>query len=91
MISSLHGDPAAELEPSPLGAEAVRRMHADGLAGEPESDFMLRCHRVGAPLLVEQLIRQLGEEGVAPSAVDGSPRSAGVRSIGGSAADRTTR
>jgi DNA-binding CsgD family transcriptional regulator len=59
---------AVRIEPAPLSVGAVGQMIAAGGA-QPEDAFVAGCHEVtgGNPFLVEELIRQLGEERVEPS------------------------
>ncbi len=68
LLAGLVADPAAELvEPLPLSQDAVGQLLAAGVGEQLEAGLVAPCHRAtgGVPFLVEQLARQLRENGVA--------------------------
>jgi DNA-binding CsgD family transcriptional regulator len=69
-IDALATDPVATvLRPDPLSGDAVARLVADELGGDPDDRFSAACREAtgGNPFLVGELLRELAAEGVAPS------------------------
>jgi DNA-binding CsgD family transcriptional regulator len=88
LLAEIAGDPLAEaIRPAPLTREAADELIRERLAAAPSPGFGGAVHEVtqGNPLLVHELLKVLGEEGVAPE--DGN---AGiVRELGPRAASRS--
>lgn len=57
------------LRPAPLSGEAVDALAEDALGAAPERQFSEACHVAtgGNPLLLRELLRELREDGVAPT------------------------
>jgi DNA-binding CsgD family transcriptional regulator len=71
VLSELLADPATTIvRPSALSAAAVTELVRGELSRDADEAFCVACHRAtgGNPLLLEELIRTVAAEGVAPSA-----------------------
>ena len=71
VLTELLADPATTIvRPSALSAAAVTDLVREALSAEADEAFCVACHRAtgGNPLLLEELIRTLAAERVAPSA-----------------------
>ncbi len=87
LVAEIAGDPAAlVLRPAPFGDEAVEAL-ITGRLGPPEPEFLEACRETtgGNPLLLEQTLRSLADDGVTPDAA-GAGR---VREVGARAISRT--
>lgn len=87
LLTGLMDDAVTEvLEMTPLSCLAVQRMLTAGLGEDPGPALVRRCHEAtgGVPLLVEQLVRRLKEEGLAPGGVEAQL----VEALGGRAVER---
>ena len=71
VLAELLADPATTIvRPSALSVAAVIDLVREELSADADKAFCVGCHRVtgGNPLLLQELIRTLAAEGVAPSA-----------------------
>jgi DNA-binding CsgD family transcriptional regulator len=81
-------DTTRSVHPRPLSESAVREMVEDGLGGSAAESFARACREStgGNPLLVQQLIRSLEEDGIEPTDASTSV----VRAQGPSTISRAT-
>ena len=71
VLAELLADPATTIvRPSALSVAAVTDLVREELSADADEAFCVACHRAtgGNPLLLEELIRTVAAEGVAPSA-----------------------
>ena len=69
-LAELLADPATvSIRPGPLSADAAAQ-RIETLLGPPDPAFAAACHHAtgGNPFLLEQLVSEVGAEGIAPSA-----------------------
>ena len=90
LLNELMSDPLSiMLRPRPLSAAATRQLTEQILGADPSGEFCAACLEAsgGNPLLLNELLNALAEEGVAPG-VGEIPR---VREIGPGAVSRSVR
>lgn len=85
LLADIAADPlATHVRPSPLSVSAVGELVRERLDDTPAPAFAAACHEAtgGNPLLLHELLKTLGAEGVRPSADQaGSVRELGSRAI----------
>ncbi|MBV9917128.1 MAG: hypothetical protein JO153_11570 [Solirubrobacterales bacterium] len=95
LLAALTADPSAEVLPlAPLSERAVTELVQFGLGAEVESVFASACHEAtgGVPFLVQELVREIAEEGIEPTAA-AAPRIAALapRTVSQSVVQRLSR
>ncbi len=75
LVAQIVSDPlAAVVRPGALSVEATARLLRESTSAEAEDGFAVACHKEtgGNPLLLRELVRALGADGLAPIAANAS-------------------